>query len=395
MKLSAFLAVSVPIMAASQLPAVAADPSNSGAWLQESLNELSPQKAKMASASYSTSLNQMRRAASVPVHVAHAAPIASATKLRPFKPGRYLPSEKDLRAAAMQAQQARYDYSADNAQLSGQVSSQYAAPRTASAYDQYAMPSGYAASMPPALMPIAQRVKTQIKKAIGQRAPRVVPNQMPMLPEQLTQGPMVQSPVKPMIPEPQVQRQVRAPFPVSMPVGQYVQPSVQQMPQPMAMQPQFQSENINPQEVATMFQQVAMNPPQARMNFNGEIVGQANDNPGSGGGQPPFPLNMFGGNALQQLSQSQHRSMPSVPPARFGSWHGNNGLPDAGFHSYVMRRRSAPIEYAPIQTVATKRSAPKASRKSSYAPPPTVSRAPSPKPVVATYPAYTSYRSTY
>jgi hypothetical protein len=401
MKLSAFLAISVPIVAASQMPAQAAEPTVSGAWLQESISELTPAKAKMATTSYSAAQKHV-------VHVVHAAPISpNAVKLRPFKPGRYLPSEKELRAAAVQAQQvqqAQYDYSAPGAQLNGQVNAQgYAAPmRQQSAYDQYAMPNGYAASMPAmAASPIAQRVKAQIKRAIGQRAPRVVPNQMPMLPEQLTQAPMLQ----PQIPEPPAQRQqMRAPFPVSMPVGQFPQPSAQQMSQPMA--PQFQPDNISPQEVQAMFRQAEMSPPQARMNFNGEVVGQALDNPGNGGGQPPFPLNIFGGNALGNLTQSQHGMGmgAGTQQARFGSWHGGSSMASAGFHSYVARRKPVMYEYsrAPManssrRTRAQASAAPSPISRRAYSAPPAMASRVITKPVVvATYPSsYASYRSAY
>lgn len=385
MKLSAFIAISVPVVAASQLPAAAADP-NTGAWLQESISELAPAKAKMSSTSYAAAHAQRH---AVPVaHAVHAS-VSPPVKMRPFKPGRYLPSEKELRMAAMQSQQAQYDYSADGAQLSGQVNAQYTAPRQRSAYDQYAMQGGYSAAMPAAVMPIAQRVKAQVKKAIGQRAPRVVPNQMPMLPEQLTQAPMIQ----PQIPEPPVQRQMRATFPASMPVGQFPQPSAQQMPQPMA--PQFQPESISPQEVASMFRQVEQIKPTARMTFNGDVVGQALDNPGNGGGQPPFPLNFLGGNAMQQLTHAQHRMPTNAPPARFGSWHGGNGLPESGFHSYIMRRKPVMYEYSRAPMPVARKAKPNVVARRSYSAPPAVASRAASKPVIATYPAYQSYRSTY
>lgn len=379
MKLSAFLAVSVPIVAASQVPALAAGPASTGGWLQASIASLATTKAAKPAAK----------------RVAHANPAAT-VRLRAFKPGRYLPSEKDLRRAAMVSQQAQYDYSADQPSygngLSGQVSTAYAAaPRATTVYDQYAMNSGYANSVPaPQTYAPAPRIRTQ-KKAIGQRAPRVMPNQMPMLPEQLTQAPVVH-PM--MIPDPPVQRQVRAPFPVSMPVAPFPQPAVQQQQQfPQQGAANFGQSDFSPEELAEMHRRVESNPPTGRMSFNGDMTGQATDNPANGTGQPPFPLNFFGGNAMQVLSQGQHMHRPSVSPARFGSWHGGAGLAEAGFHSYVARRRPTVYDYvrtAPPTALSSKRKVDK--RRTVFSAPPAMAQSRQKQIVVATYPAYQSAR---
>lgn len=447
MKLSAVLAISVPIAAASQLPAVAADAPPPVGGSAQWQNSVAPQRAQMASISYALAQKQVPVAA----HVAHASPTSAGLKLRPFKPGRYLPSERDLRAAAM-PQQAQYDPSADQAgyatggaMLSGQVSSQYAAPRAASAYDQYAMNPGALAAV---AMPIAQRVKAQVKRAIGQRAPQMVPNRMPVMPAQFSQqAAMVQTAG----PEPMMQqRQMR---PSSMPCGPMPMQMAQQMPTQMQMQQQqmmqqfqqmqmqqqmsngmqpmqqmqmqqmpmqqmpmqqtpmqqmpmqqmqssqnFAPADISPAEANAMLRQVVANPPQAKLGINGELIGQALDNPGNGAGQPPFPLNFLGGNALGQLTQAQHRPQQNVPQARFGSWHGGPGLASAGFHSYVHRRKPTMYEYtrAPMPTSRSTKSASAApGLKRSMSAPPTVAHTSSgPKPIrVATYGG--SYRSAY
>jgi hypothetical protein len=287
-------------------------------------------------------------------------------------------------------------------------------------------------------MPIAQRVKAQVKRAIGQRAPQMVPNKMPVMPAQLSQQAMVRTAG----PEPMQQRQMRpasmpcGPMPMqmaqqnsmqmqqqqmmqqfqqmqmqqmqpmqqqmSMPMQQMQMPMQQPMQQQMPMQQQAQNfapADISPAEANAMFRQVVANPPQARLGINGELTGQALDNPGNGIGQPPFPLNFLGGNAMGQLSQSQYRPQ-NVQQARFGSWHGGSGLASAGFHSYVHRRKPTMYEYtrAPMAAPAkhtAKGAISAAAPRRAMSSPPTVARTNAgPKPVkVATYPG--SYRSTY
>lgn len=404
MKLSAFLAVSVPIVAISQAP-VSAQDGTTGAWLQDSIASLTPQKAVAAKWTGPKTPPAVKK-------VTHAAPTAGTLRLRPFQPGRYLPSEKELRYAVQaqqarydysqaQAQQPRYDYAAPNAMLNGQVATNYAA-RPATVYDQYAMTNGYAsAPMAPAYS--APKVKPH-KREIGKRAPRVIPQQMPVLPEQLTHGPGLQQGIQPLIPEPPMQRQVRAPFPVSMPVVpmqqpvQYQQPAAQYMPpqqmsQPAQMpfqaaMPQFQPAEFSESELAALHRHVALNPPTARMTFNGEVVGQAMDNPGNGIGQPPFPLNLLGGNAMQTLSRSQNKA--NVTPARFGSWHSNVGLASGAVQSYVARRQPIQFDYYKANSVSKR----KVNKRSRLATPQVVPLRQK-SVVVATYPAYASARGAY
>jgi hypothetical protein len=279
-------------------------------------------------------------------------------------------------------------------------------------------------------MPVAQRIKTQVKRAIGQRAPQAVPGHQPMVPAQLAQNSQM---VHQIIPEPPSQRRQ---MPASMPIGQFPQPPMmqqqmpmqqmpmqmqqpmmqsmqmqqmqmqqqfqqmqmqQQMQQQMQMQMQqqptaFQQPEFSPQQMAEMYRQVEMNPPTARMNFNGEVVGQAMGNPANGIGQPPFPLNLFGGNAMSALSRSHHAA--DVAPARFGSWHGGSQLAAGGFHSYVSRRRSSPYEYSRAPVPATKRVNKVAKRSIASAPAVVAAKQ---RPIVAaTYPTpYQSYRAAY
>src|SRR5438270_7341996 len=205
MKLSAFLAVSLPLIAMSQAPATAATDAmaDQGNWLKASIATLKP-------VDKSTPLARK---------VSHALPVdcAPPVKLRPFVPNRYLPRERDLRQA-LTAQQPQVDNS--GAPLAGAVTTNYAAPRMVSAYDGY---SGSMMSQAPQVVTSpgsagAPRFAST-KKAAGSRSPRVMPGQAPMLPEQLTQPANV---VAPLIPEPPQQRQMaRAQFPISMPVAAF------------------------------------------------------------------------------------------------------------------------------------------------------------------------------
>lgn len=415
MKLSAFLAVSVPILTMSQMPAMAGNVAvaDTGAWLKESIATLKPVTA-------------------APKKVSHAAPTASTLRLRPFMPNRYLPKERDMRQA-LKAQEAQYDPSAQQevssaAQpLSGNVSTFYATPPTP--YDQYSMQNGSQSSM--ASMPQVVRKFKTARKAAGTRAPRMTPGQMPVVPEQLVQSPQI----APLIPEPPTQRGMRTQFPTSMPVPgfspmamqqQQMQQQQMQQQQQLQMQQQMQMQQMQQQQSfqqsvpmqlqppkLTLQQQVQLdrmveqNQPQFRMNANGEVPGSPFSNQaamptpeadaGAGAGSAPFPLNML---PMQALMAGRHKA--NVAQARFGSWHGNPNLPRSGFQSWLPVRTPTHYEYsrAPMPTSTPKRKL--VSKKPAAASHQTVAHStpqhsmPSHvvRPMLASYPSFTSARGT-
>jgi hypothetical protein len=418
MKLSAFIAVSVPLLAMSQAPAMAEDAmADTGSWLKSSLATLKPEaKATTKPA---------------PRKVSHAMPALSDASLnvRPFVPGRYLPHESDLRRA-MVSQQGQYDNSTamdptgSQQQLAGEVNASGYAQRSPASYDRYSMMTSLAQDL------TARVARTNKRGAT--RSPRVMPGQMPMVPEQLT--PM-QAAVQPMIPEPPAQRMATRPQ-FSMPMSPSMQqPSMQQssmqqeqaqmmqqmqqMQPPMGRQPQMQQSMMQPQQPRTYMQpgyatangppqltsqeqqalerMVAQNRPTAYMDFNGDIYGSTQGNPQSGTGPSPLPMNLMQGSPMQALNQSRRQA--HVPQARFGSWHGGDQLPESGFHSYVQHRQTHFFEctLAPQAHPSHKNNAHK-SNKTTIASAPSQARNVQPprqqskaKPVLlATYPAYTS-----
>jgi hypothetical protein len=411
MKLSAFLAVSVPLLAMSQ-PAMAEDAmADTGSWLKSSLATLKPAAKSTA-------------AAKPAAHkVSHAMPTASQTStgMRPFVPGRYLPHESDLRQA-MVPQQPQLDNSMSlsaSQPLAGEVNANgYAAPRTTSSYDRYAMISKLAQEI------TAQQRVARTDKRGATRSPRLMPGQMPVIPEQLT--PM-QSAILPTIPEPPMQRIATRPQ-FSMPMAPSMQqPSMQQeqqqmmmqmqqmqsrqpLMQPMSkqqptrtyMQPGYATANeppqITAQEQQALERMVAQNRPTAYMNSNGDIYGTTQDNPSIGTGPGPLPIGLLPGNAMQTLSQSHKQA--NVPQARFGSWHGGDALPDSGFHTYIQHRQPQVFEctLAPQAHQPSRKTAAHKSNKTNFTTAQNSTRnmqapkqQPKAKPIMlATYPAYTN-----
>ncbi|HEY9793295.1 MAG TPA: hypothetical protein V6D22_23040 [Candidatus Obscuribacterales bacterium] len=222
MKLSALLAVSLPLLSMSQAPA-SAEPSamaQTGSWLKQSITSLK-------TTSHSAPAFKVA-AKPAPRKVSHAMPAGSTgyqpaslgAQLRPFMPNRPLPHESDLQRAALVSQQAQVDNSIammTPRSLSGEVN--YQAPQMVSSYSQYGM------SVAETPMPHQMKAKRQI----GGRSPRLMPGQAPMVPSQLTAN---QAAVQPMIPDPPVQQAAanRPQFPVSMPVAMMSQTQSAQMP---------------------------------------------------------------------------------------------------------------------------------------------------------------------
>jgi hypothetical protein len=326
MRLSAFLALSVPLAALAQLPALADTDSmaDTGNWLKSSIATLKAGKPQTTK-------------------VSHAMPEQppTAPKLRPFMVNRYLPHERDLMhpLAAQQGQMDPSAYMSSAAStLNGSVSASYSAPYMVPGQDRYA-----SAMMPTAAPP--QRAPKISNNAARSRVPRVMPGQAPVLPDQLT----CKSTITPVIPDPPAARQTNAgqarpEFPISMPMSALPAPmngtaanfGMQPAPFSTAADPP----SISPQEQMLLERLMAQNKPTAIMGTNGEIYGLPEDNPVTGTGPSPYPTSLMSGNAVPGLGVSPMRRPAHVPRAAFGSWHQEKAaLPECGFHSFVPYRQ--------------------------------------------------------
>ena len=363
MKLSAFLLVSVPLVAVAQPTAAVAGEQTSDSWLKESL----------------ASLKTAKPAAKPKSKVLHAStPMAATLKLRPFVPNRYLPSEREMHRA-MVAQQAQMDPNAYQSQpepslrdrpLQAQISEYNYSRKPISAYD----------SMMQKLPPVVQHKIKEVKNKVVARAPRAVAGLSQVLPEQFVPTPKV----NPIIPEPpRANTGITPDFQMSVPlygagngmgngmngmgngmngmgngmapgmyggigggVGQRPMPHNNPMSFAPRMQPRPESlveaPNLSAAEAARMDQMVAANMP-TYQSFNGDMSGSGMDNPGYGAGPPPFPLNLLPLNAMQSLGH--HGQKKPTITARFGSWHQKGQLPYSGFHTYISRRRATSYTY--------------------------------------------------
>lgn len=381
MKLSAFLALSVPL-AMFQLPALAdtTDMADTANWLKSSIATLkSPAKSQTTKVSHAMPTEQ-----------------ASGVKIRPFVPNRYLPHERDL-IRNLQAQQAQSDPTAymnapQTGRLSGEVASSYSAPYMVPGPDRYA---GAMLSNPSSEEPRAAKFARNTSRS---RVPRIMPGQVPVLPDQLTSK---TSSIPPVIPDPPSNGQMypsngRPEFPVTMPMSS-VPPSNYGMPS----QPYAASDppSISAQEQMLLERLMAQNKPTAIMGNDGEIYGQTLDNPDSGTGPAPFPNSLLTGNAAPRFGAGPMRK--PIPQARFGSWHQQAAaLPESGFHSYIPYRqpRLYAIAVAPQphdHRLASRRTGKQAVGSGpphrTIAANPTHTRAAEPQKVaLATYPTYVS-----
>lgn len=335
MKLSAVFLLSVNVVAASQVAAIAADCSgDTASFLQESLGS-APQSApapalaapRPAKISHSTMAsrptNSQRRL--VPM-----TPIADkSVKLRPFMPGRYLPSEGDLQPRATTTTA----YASEAAPLTGKVSAASSAyskvPTTYSGdyVDQLALAAAHKVkavakrfTASPGSQPVmpgqygrsSQRTAVPaLANLIGADQPQVAMNQLPSLSQAVVPAPSTAQ-VSPVV-VPQPQSQVAA-FPT--------------VPPP----------NLSAREEAQFARLVEANLPERLYahGSNGDMRASSRVNPGlAGAGPPPFPLSLAGASAGRGA-----RPMPGME-AKFGNWHGNNNLPQAAFHTYLSQAKMA------------------------------------------------------
>lgn len=357
MKLSAVFLLSVNVVAASQVAAVAADCSDTASFLQESLGSApqaapapaalaAPRPARMSQISHSIAakpLPSQRRL--VPM-----TPIADkGTKLRAFVPGRYLPSEGDLqpRAYASEPQ--------IPAPLTGQVSA------AQMAYSK--VPTTYSGDYVDQLaLAAAHKVKAVAKRFAA--APKTMPGSQPVLPGQYGGGAAQRTAVPAlanligadqslaaMNQLPSLNQAV-VPAPSTAQASPVVVPQPQQSAFPIVPPP-----NLSKYEEAKFSRMVEASLPERLYanGSNGDMRVSSRVNPGlAGAGPPPFPLSFAGGHQPAAGGRGM-RSGPAME-AKFGNWHENNNLPQAAFHTYLSRAKMAgPLAVTRMQGKGSKR----------------------------------------
>lgn len=330
MKLSSVVLLSVNLVVGTQVAANAAD---TASFLQDALSpSASAANAKSSPARAGRPAQHKKRSSKAYVAMT---PVVDGVRMRPFVPGRYLPSEADIQArqeaeqqAAQQAQQqAAFSYPGmdPSGMLSGKVSSnQEMAP---SPYLQQA--ASYAMSRPANqayMHKISQAVKQAARKYTAAH-PRSIPGVNPVMPGQIAHFPGA-------IPEPQ---QARATMPMRIP-----QPPVMRQSMPIVPQaPQC----VAPQQAPVVPSITSMDTNQLDQLLDGGLSGNANTafngDMRFGQGNPGFA---GAGPSTYPLSSMQHgRGGMQAPQARFGSWHGGSNLAQASFHSYVPVHMAGPM----------------------------------------------------
>jgi hypothetical protein len=337
MKFSVLL-VSVNIAATLPLAVAGSALANDGAssdkvdWLKSSLASLdtsaSQKKPRARKISYSQPTPDIN--GKLVLH-------SNGVRLRPFVPGRKLPTQHDLdvqfiaQTAKLAAEESP-NLSAMTPRmapgpLTGQVSDSYATPFNASV-DTYGS-VGY----------------------VKQSTSRVAPGQIPAVQGQIRQfrspakrNTYVSQPVRALdqseiASQPQPFRMTMPPVIPASPMQQALQMPPPAMPlAPTTPEPgQSQQVGLSPEEQAII----------DRMEANAQARGAAIEmngqesatmpTMGSSAGPPPFPLNLLPQDSLKSMIGGMHHSHTSVPQAYFGSWHGNSmaSLPTGSFHSYA------------------------------------------------------------
>ncbi|MBY0546811.1 MAG: hypothetical protein K2W95_05935 [Candidatus Obscuribacterales bacterium] len=352
MKLSAVFLLSVNVVAASQVAAVASECSDTASFLQESLGstphaapiaQASPRPARISHSIAAKPLPSQRRL--VPM-----TPIADkGTKLRAFMPGRYLPSEGDLQPRAY----------ASEPQLSAPLTGQVSAAQTA--YSK--VPTTYSGDYVDQLaLAAAHKVKAAAKRFAA--APKTMPGSQPVLPGQY--GGAAQRAAVPALANligadqsltamnqlPSLNQAV-----VPVPSTAQASPVVVPQPQQTAAFPTVPPPNLSKYEEAKFARMVEASLPERLYanGSNGDMRASSRVNPGlAGAGPPPFPLSLAGG----QMSAAAGHGMRPGPAmeAKFGNWHENNNLPQAAFHTYLSQAKMAgPLAVARMQGKGSKR----------------------------------------
>lgn len=346
MKLSAVVLLSVNLVAASQ---VAANASDTASFLQDALSPAAGAKASAKSAANRSEIPRAAKpAAAKRSNKSYVAmtPVVDGVKIRPFMPGRYLPSESELEAkkqAALAAQQQSYSNRLDSGLLTGQVSSSNDLGTVLAPAANYASnyASNYAMSRPINNDSISRAIQKVKQAAKNFSAARNVPGMNPVMPGQVAKlpgaprsipnipAPQEESLSYPQVPQPPVAG--RMGLPVRVPSA----PSNVSAPVPVVPPPvlsSYEERQLNRVVEANL-------PENVYAGFNGDMKTGAG-NPGlAGAGPPSFPLSanpMSPGRGIRGTTIGQQ--------ARFGSWHGgNSNLPQSSFQSYMPVHTASPM----------------------------------------------------
>lgn len=330
MKLSAVVLLSVNFVAASQVAANAAD---TASFLQEALTAQA-QSRTAATGSPSQRSARQRPASKKRGQKAYVAmtPVVDGVKIRPFMPGRYLPSQAELEAkrqSELEARQAAYIPANDSGILSGQVSANNDLSSSLAPVAAYAMSR-------PANQVYVQKAIQKVKQAAKNFTAshsRSLPGLNPVMPGQVAQVPSLGP-----VPEPR-----STSFPVQVPQPPSLRTVVPKVPNYVAASPvSVPPPALTKYESSQLERLVESNLPEnVYAGFNGDMRASGQGNPGlTGGGPPPFPLSSMPMNSVRPA-----HGMPAIgSQARFGSWHGgHSNLPQAAFQSYVPIHTAGPM----------------------------------------------------
>jgi hypothetical protein len=324
-------------------------------------------------------------------------PVRKANRLRPFVPGRKLPTRREL-DLQLAAQQARLDERKAQAfmveqppSLAGQVQAFASQPDT-SAYAQ----------IPASIATQYEKLTTKTKRP----AAPAIAGQVPTLPGQVAYVPASGSAIPRMpLPEPpgcQANARMEAAttarsFEQPLKPGEHVvrqtgallvqapvlTPDQQEMMDELLQYNKGRGDQRFVDLPNGARQPAAVAAPVPAQMFQAPVMAA----PPSDAGPPPFPLNMLPEGALKQLVGGR-TSRPHIdaPPCYFGSWHkpvSFSNLPEAGFHSNIASRRITGKcygHYAPTVGQGTPRLAQTRRRRFEYAS--------SSQPEIAMYPPY-------
>lgn len=309
---------------ASFLKSVVAEKATAG-----SLNEIRPSQAA-TTVRYSNELSSTRAVAARTA----LAPVAGTVKLRPFVPGRKLPSRAQVEAR-LAAQVPQFDnasaINASNGALSGAVSEASYIPQV----DSYNSPgySGYTTqqiqrSQTRGRMQQAAQAYTGFER---RRTPRTTPGQIAATPGQMG-------------------------IPGSMPCAPQAVADMRRQDPPMQDWSQMAGAGNSAPSAADL-QNIATDPEMA--NLAQEFMASRSSAAGAGAGTAgpaPFPLSLlpeaslkqFIGGSAKPAAAARTRQMQGCSPSYFGSWHagspvaqaaagrsGPTNLAPAGFHTYL------------------------------------------------------------
>jgi len=284
-------------------------------------------------------------------------PVAGATKLRPFVPGRKLPSRSQL-----QAQMPQLDNSAQ-ANLSGSINESTFAPQTNNSYDSAYGNTAYAQPSPATQNSANRSRMRQAADLVAgfqrKHAARSLPGQSPATPGQVG-FPCAQQAVANVNAQPGRNQNA---------------PSEAEWTQMARAAGNSNASAENDAEMASLAQDFA--------------ASQHSQASSGSAGPAPFPLSLIPEASLKQLMGStaktapatavSHagRPQPAMTPSYFGSWrqgqtpvaHGRGGnLQPSGFHTYLASGSAAGKtttssaafkSYAPMTYKASRRVAPK------------------------------------